>query len=190
MQNTTNQRGCHKLLYAEYDQSKRLPQVFVCRIRPIKEVATSFCMQNTTNQRGCHKLLYAEYDQSKRLPQAFVSALEPIFERLTDDAILSLHGFTQNQNESLNGTFWNCCPKTRFCVKRRVEISVGETICQFNSGPGAIVEHLSSVGAKYLPIRRALCKEDKRRLHEAARSFHQGTSGTSKEAGQSINQNH
>ena len=54
----------------------------------------------------------SNYDPSKRLACVFVDALKPIFTRLTNEDILQrcLKGFTQNQNESLNGTVWNRCP--------------------------------------------------------------------------------
>ena len=49
-------------------------------------------------------------------------------------------------------------------------MSVGEAISQFNSGAGSVVELLSSVGVNLSAnTYRALRKEDKRRLHQAAR---------------------
>ena len=84
---------------------------------------------------------YPNYDPSKRLPCVFVDALKPIFTRPTNEDILKrcLKGFTQNQNESLNGTVWNRCPKTRFCYQQRVQVAVCEAVCQFNAGSGSVV---------------------------------------------------
>ena len=113
------------------------------------------------------------YSESSRLPSAFIPVLEPIFKRLSDKDILSrcLKGFTQNQNEALNGTVWNRCPKTRFCGQRRVQIAVCEAICVFNSGAGAVFDLLSSVSMKPTNATKALHDENKRRLFEAARKI-------------------
>ena len=41
---------------------------------------------------------------------------------------------------------WNKCPKTKFCGKRRLELSVAETVIEFNSGVGCKAEILESLG--------------------------------------------
>ena len=89
----------------------------------------------------------SNYDPSKRLPCVFVDALKLIFTRLTNEDILQrcLKGFTQNQNESLNGTVWTRCPKTRFCGQQRVQVAVCEAFCQFNAGSGSVIK--SSLGS-------------------------------------------
>ena len=76
----------------------------------------------------------SSYNQSNRISSAFIPFLK-LFERLTSDDLLKrcLKGYTQNQNEALNGTIWNRCPKTRFCGQRRVQITVCEAITRFNS---------------------------------------------------------
>ena len=92
----------------------------------------------------------SNYDPSKRLPCIFADALKPIFTRLTNEDILQrcLKGFTQNQNESLNGTVWNRCPKTRFCGQQHVQVAVCEAVCQFKAGSGSVIEILSSLGSE------------------------------------------
>ena len=83
-----------------------------------------------------------------------------------------MKGFTQNQNEALNGTVWNRCPKTRFCGQRRVQIAVCEAVCVFNCGAGAVFDLLSSVSMKpSTNAVKALHNENKRRLFEAARKI-------------------
>ena len=64
----------------------------------------------------------SNYAPSQRLPSVFVDALKPILTRLTNEDILQrcLKGFTQNQNESLNDTVWNRCPKIGFCGQQCV----------------------------------------------------------------------
>ena len=75
------------------------------------------------------------------MPSVFYKKLEPIFIRLAKDELLKrcLKGMTQNQNEALNGNFWNRCPKIKFCGLTRVNLAVSETICEFNRGAHAKV---------------------------------------------------
>ena len=131
-------------------------------------------MQIIPNMAGASTGRIIQNDSSKRLPCVFVDALKPIFTRLTNEDILQrcLKGFTQNQNESLNGTVWNRCPKTRFCGQQRVQVAVCEAVCQFNAGSGSVIELLSSLGSELSGnTYRSLHQEDKRRLHEAARKI-------------------
>ena len=109
----------------------------------------------------------SNYDPSKRLACVFVDALKPIFTRLTNEDILQrcLKGFTQNQNESSNGTIWNRCPKTRFCGQQRVQVAVCDAVYQFNAGNGSVIERLSSLGSELSGnTYRSLRQEDKRPL--------------------------
>ena len=41
---------------------------------------------------------------------------------------------TQNQNTSVNGVLWGQCPKTNFCGRKKVELSLSETFYEFNTG--------------------------------------------------------
>ena len=76
------------------------------------------------------------YNNQKRLSDVFLQELKAIFVRLSKDDLLArcLKGLTQNQNESVNGQLWSRCPKNRFCGKRRVVITVCETVGVFNTG--------------------------------------------------------
>ena len=88
------------------------------------------------------------YKDSKRLPPVFIYIVKPIFTRLSKDELLGrcLEGYTQIQNESVNGMLWNKCPKTRFCDKRKLELSVAETVMEFNTSVGCKAEILESLG--------------------------------------------
>ena len=79
----------------------------------------------------------ANYNECSRLPSASIPVLKPIFTSLSDKDVLSrcLEDFTQNQKEALDATVWNRCSKTRFCGQRRVQMTVSEVVCSFNSGP-------------------------------------------------------
>ena len=113
-----------------------------------------------------------DYKHLHRLPNVFMSALNPIFKRLSDSELLGrcLLGLTQNQNESLNGRLWSLVPKTTFCGKRRVVISVCEAICVSNTGAGSNLLLLEKFGIKPGEnTLRALRQEDRARLHNASR---------------------
>ena len=88
------------------------------------------------------------YKDSKRLPPVFIDIVKSIFTRLSEDELLGrcLKGYTQNQNESINGMLWNKCTKTRFCGKRKLELSVAETVMEFNTGVGCKAKILESLG--------------------------------------------
>ena len=76
------------------------------------------------------------YNGSNRLPAVFIPELKPIFKDLTKENLLNrcLRGLTQNQNEALNGVLWSKCPKYKFSGKRKVNLAICDTICQFNTG--------------------------------------------------------
>ena len=114
------------------------------------------------------------YDDGKRLSSAFIEHLKPIFTRLTKDELLNrcLQGFTQNQNESVNGVLWSRCLKTKFCGKVKVELAVAETICHFNSGAGANASLHESYGANVSSnMLSSLRKIDKERVKNAAKKI-------------------
>ena len=79
-------------------------------------------------------------------------------------------GFTQNQNESLNGTIWNRCSKTSFPDPQRVQVAVCEAVCLFNAGSGSLRKLLSSLGSELLgDTYRSLlqdCKSDYMKQHK------------------------
>ena len=91
---------------------------------------------------------HENYKDSKRLPPVFTDIAKPIFTCLSKDELLGrcLKSYTQNQNKSINGMLWNKCPKTRFCGNRRLELSVAETVMEFNTGVGCKAEILELLG--------------------------------------------
>ena len=64
-----------------------------------------------------------------------IKHVKSIFEDLSKDDLLSrcLHGKTQNQDESFNGTIWNHVLKQRF-IKLTFEIGVYDSVAHFNIG--------------------------------------------------------
>ena len=112
------------------------------------------------------------YSEVNRLPAVFRKELNPLIERLSQDDLLKrcLKGLTQNQNESLNGSLWSRCPKTKFCGKRKVELAVAETVCCFNTGASGKVTILEALGVNpgtnMLSFMRS---EDNERLNHAER---------------------
>lgn len=76
------------------------------------------------------------YSNKSCLPYIFRNELKPIFDRLSSRELLSgcEQGLTQNANESINGMVWTRCPKRLFRGRRRYNISVCDSVTQFNEG--------------------------------------------------------
>ena len=70
------------------------------------------------------------------LAKEVIKHVKPIFEDLSKDDLLSrcLHGKTQHQNESFNGTIWKRAPKQRFEKLKTFEIGVYDSVAHFNVG--------------------------------------------------------
>ena len=81
------------------------------------------------------------YKSGGGLNKVVVSHVKPIFENLASDELLRkcLHGLTQNQNESFNGTVWNRVPKETYVDLRQFEIGIYDAISNFNMGNVSIV---------------------------------------------------
>ena len=60
---------------------------------------------------------------------------------MTQDSLLEkcLHGKTQNQNESFNGTIWNRIPKDTYVGLRQLELGVYDALSHFNIGNKATI---------------------------------------------------
>ncbi|KAJ4442731.1 hypothetical protein ANN_04322 [Periplaneta americana] len=60
----------------------------------------------------------------------------PVYQKLASDSLLKrcTECRTQNANESLHGMIWRNFPKEMFASKRRIDIAVGQAICDFNVG--------------------------------------------------------
>ena len=114
------------------------------------------------------------YNTTNRLPSSFFSVLTPLFERLSHPELLSRcqRGFTQNQNESLNGVLWNKCLKTRFCGLTKLHLAVSDSVAEFNAGAGAIAVLMKNAGIYPPPSSmRCLRNKDKKRITLAARKI-------------------
>ena len=66
------------------------------------------------------------YTSEPGLPEDIIKHVKPILADLSSDALLKkcLHGLTQNQNESFNGTIWNRIPKGTYVGLRQLGIGV------------------------------------------------------------------
>ena len=66
------------------------------------------------------------YTSGPGLPEDIIKHVKPILADLSSDALLEkcLHGLTQNQNESFNGTIWNRIPLGTYVGLRQLEIGV------------------------------------------------------------------
>ena len=114
------------------------------------------------------------YDESKRLPPSFFNVLKPLFERLSSAELLSRcqRGFTQNQNESLNGVLWSKCLKTRFFGLDRLQLAVSESVAEFNAGSGASALLMKNSGIyPSASSLRSFRNKDKKRISLAARKI-------------------
>ena len=84
------------------------------------------------------------------MPNDVIKHVKPIFKALANDDLLSrcLHGLTQNQNESFNGTIWNRIPKHRFVKLNTFEIDVYDAVAHFNVGNLASLLIYDAVGVE------------------------------------------
>ena len=80
------------------------------------------------------------YVHKNALPEEIVLSIKPLFERLSDATLLQkcLHGFTQNQNESLNKEIWSLCPKTEYVGARTIQTAVALAVSVWNNGWSSI----------------------------------------------------
>ena len=86
--------------------------------------------------------------KQKPTPEDIIKHVKPILADLSSDALLEkcLHGLTQNQNESFNGTIWNRIPQGTYVGLRQLEIGVYYAIAHFNTGSKAAVLVFEKLG--------------------------------------------
>ncbi|KAJ4430686.1 hypothetical protein ANN_19277 [Periplaneta americana] len=70
------------------------------------------------------------------LTKRCLAKILPVYQKLASDSLLKrcTECRTQNANESLHGMIWRNIPKEMFASKRRIDIAVGQAICDFNVG--------------------------------------------------------
>ena len=88
------------------------------------------------------------YTDKPGLPKTLREAIMPSFLELSDDTLLKrcLHGFKQNNNESINGIIWKRLPKDVFVGRTVIEIGICSAVVCFNddaAGFSKIFEELS-----------------------------------------------
>ena len=98
--------------------------------------SNSWCKYNLDSANGT-KL----YKPRPGLPLNIVYKIRPIFEELSKDSELEkcLHGKTQNNNESFNGTIWELIPKNNYVSRPTLEFGVYDAVANFNIGMKATI---------------------------------------------------
>ena len=88
----------------------------------------TWCLYQKTNQKV--------EKQSHYLDKVFLELLKPTFIRLSDRALLfrCLPGYSQNQNESLNGVVRSKAPKHKFKGPKAIEMAGMSAVMQCNKG--------------------------------------------------------
>ena len=127
--NNSNKEGMKRAIWAilyHSASSDDNPQHQFC-----PEGETSWCGWQRDKAKGTH-----DYKHKSPLLPAVVEVVKPTFEALSADELLDrcLEGATQNQNESLNSTVWNLCPKESFAGLNSVETAYAMDVAPFNDG--------------------------------------------------------
>jgi len=99
-----------------------------------------------------------------------IKHVKPIFASLSSEELLAdcLHGRTQNQNESFNGTVWDLLPKSKYSGLTQLRFGVYDAVANFNIGQKASVlvyEKMGMVPGKYML--RNCFKTNKKRLYHS-----------------------
>ena len=68
--------------------------------------------------------------------RVFLELLKPVFRHLSERSLLlrCLPGYSQNQNESLNGVVWSKAPKHKFKGPKSIEMAGMSAVLQFDCG--------------------------------------------------------
>ena len=82
------------------------------------------------------------------LAKDVIAEVKPIYQSLVNPVELEkcLHGKTQNQNESFNGTIWERAPKGIYLSYEKLCYSVYDTVSCFNDGRICTIRTLQNVG--------------------------------------------
>jgi hypothetical protein len=126
--------------------------------------ADSWCQYVRTKKEVDPKVHY--------LDPVFLDFLLPLFTRLSDRTLLlrCLPGYSQNQNESLNGIVWTKAPKHKYKGPKAIEMTGISAVLQFDSGSKAqhSVRTLAKIPPNEYTVQAGITK-DKLRLRGAAR---------------------
>jgi len=111
------------------------------------------------------------YKPGKGLPLDVITHVKPIFQDLSSEELLSdcLHGRTQNQNESFNGTVWDRLPKSKYSGLTQLRFGVYDAVANFNIGRKASVltfEKMGIIPGRYML--RGCYKTNKKRLYHSS----------------------
>ncbi|XP_036148684.1 uncharacterized protein LOC118647819 [Monomorium pharaonis] len=108
-----------------------------------------------------------EYVHKPALHQDVIKAITPIYEELSRDDLLErcVGGYTQNNNESLNGLIWSFAPKKLFSGLKTVEIATNIAASIFNKGYASIILMMNIMHITIGPITNSICETlDERRI--------------------------
>ena len=74
--------------------------------------------------------------------------IKPIFLDLRTETLLSksLHGNTQNANESINNIIWTKCPKNIYVHRNVLEMGVSSAVINFEDGNCGILNVFKNLG--------------------------------------------
>ena len=101
------------------------------------------------------------------LPVAVRDEIMHIFHNLSSEDLLKkcLHGFTQNNNECLNGLIWKRLPKDVYVGSKIFNIGVASAIMSFNSGAKELCKVMEKLGMTPGPFTQVFCQlKDRNRI--------------------------
>ena len=95
-----------------------------------------------------------------------------IFRDLSNETLLEkcLHGYSQNDNETINSVIWKKCPKHVFVFKKVLEIAVESATIEFNEGSNGLKPVFYDLGLSFgYFIKKDLNKKDNLRIRQSER---------------------
>ena len=125
---------------------------------------SSWCRYNSDKENGIET-----YKPGPGLPLTVVAKLKPVYNDLSKTDLLEkcLHGKTQNQNESFNGTIWERLPKTKYVSFLQLQFGVYDAVANFNIGRKASVLIYEKLGLipGYYTLKGCSTQNKKRLFH-------------------------
>ena len=105
----------------------------------------SWCKYHANKLNGTNT-----YKEKPWLTSVIKDTIRPVFVSLSDRNLLQkcLHGKTKKHNKSLNGLFWQLCPKDVFVGRVTLELGVASAVITFNDGFSGILEVFNKLNIK------------------------------------------
>ena len=110
--------------------------LYHCTIIPNSKDRHKFCPEGETSWCSYKRTGKEVEDKTHYLDHVFLELLKPVFRRLSERSLLlrCLPGYSQNQNESLNGVVWSKAPKHKFKGPKSIEMAGMSAVLQFDCG--------------------------------------------------------